>query len=232
MWGDKLAKFNAVGFSIGIVIGLATIFIFAICGILYFLWGDQTAIKDSLSTAASIFGGFATLGAAIIAAYLYTDWKEPHLFLKIASEQKEIVVITRRMKRNVDAFNLFMATKKPHYLGLNNGDEFANEYQKLANNILDDIDDLAGLLKAYKFNFKSSISYENKHMSEIDNTVNSLTTLFNVFSKPDPILGFNESYPKLVQKVKSGELKILYEEILIALPDNLFKYHASITRKD
>lgn len=226
-----MARFNAVGFSIGVVVVITTIFIFAIFGILYFYWGDETAVKDSLSTAASFFGGFATLGAAIVAAYLYTDWKEPHLYLKIASDQKEIIVITRRMKRNVDAFTLFISTKNPLHTGLNKGDAFGIEYQKLANNILDDIDDLAGLLKAYKFNFKSSISYENKHLNEIDNTIDSLITLYNDFSKPDPILGFNESYPKLKLKVNSGELKILYREILVTLPDNLSKYHASITRK-
>lgn len=226
----ELNRLKPIAFSF--VVSLSVAFVFLMATFAIFAFSSPDDMKDALSTTGSYFGAASTLAAAIIAAYLYTDWKEPHLFLKIASEQKEIVVITRRMKRNVDAFNLFMETKKPRYLGLNNGDEFANEYQKLANNILDDIDDLAGLLKAYKFNFKSSISYENKHMSEIDNTVNSLTTLFNVFSKPDPILGFNESYPKLAQKVKSGELEILYEEILIALPDNLFKYHASITRKD
>lgn len=90
--GEKLAKFNAVGFSVGVVIALTTFFLFAIGVILYFYWGDPSAVKDALSTTASFFGGFATLGAAVIAAYLFNDWRDQHNKAIVAEVAKQVLV--------------------------------------------------------------------------------------------------------------------------------------------
>lgn len=91
-----MKKFSAVGFSVGVVIAIATFFLFAIGGILYFYWGNASAVKDALSTTSSFFGGFATLGAAIIAAYLVADWKSQ---IKYNAQLEQIINIIDELSR-------------------------------------------------------------------------------------------------------------------------------------
>ncbi len=196
-----------------------------------FAFSSPGGMKDALSTTGSYFGAVSTLAAAIIATYLYTDWKEPHFVSKIASEQKEIITLTRRMKRNIDAFSLFMSTRKPFYTGLNNGDEFALQYQTLVNNILDDIDDLAGLIKAYEFNFKDDTTHEREHLHRLNASQGILGELHSVFAEPNPVLRYIDSYPKVKTKVDSGELIELYKEILLNMPDYLSKYYSTLARR-
>lgn len=226
-----MKKITPVSFSFFISLIVAFIFLLITFWIFYQYSWSAAAAKDALSTTGSYFGAVTTLVAAIIAAYLYTDWKEPHLFLKIAAEQKEIISLTRRMKRNIDAFTLFMETKKPLPTGLNNGDIFSHKYQILVNTILDDIDDLAGLLKTYQFNFKENIPDEKNHLDKLMISKKNLSNLYVVFSEPNPVTGYMESYHKLKNIYNSNDLRNSYKEILLNLPDNLSEYHSNLTRK-
>ena len=226
-----MSKIKPFVFSVGVSLFIALIFLFITFWIFYEFSFSSKSSEISLATTGSYFGGVATLAAAIIAAYLYTDWKEPHFISKIALEQKEIIALTRRMKRNIDAFSLFMNTRKPFYTGLNNGDEFALQYQTLVNNILDDIDDLAGLLKAYEFNFKDDIPHEKEHLHRLNTSQGKLGDLHSVFAEPNPVIGYIDSYPKVKTKVDSGELIELYKEILLNMPDYLSEYYSALTRR-
>ncbi|WP_312307484.1 hypothetical protein [Acinetobacter variabilis] len=224
-----MKNLKPITFSFIVSLGIAFVFLMATFYIL--AYSDPNAMSDALSTTGSYFGALSTLAAAIIAAYLYTDWKEPHFVSKIASEQKEIITLTRRMKRNIDAFSLFMRTRKPFYTGLNNGDEFALQYQTLVNNILDDIDDLAGLIKAYEFNFKDDTTHEREHLHRLNTSQDILGELHSVFAEPNPVLGYIDSYLKVKAKVDSGELIELYKEILFNMPDYLSKYYSTLARR-
>lgn len=226
-----MSRIKPFAFSILVSLIISFIFLLIIFWIFYQYSTGNKPAESALNTTGSYFGGVTTLVAAIVAAYLYTDWKEPHFFSKISSEQNEIVTLTRRMKRNIDAFTLFMKTQKPFYTGLNNGDEFANNYQNLVNTILDDIDDLAGLLKAYQFNFKINIPHEKEHLHRLKESVDILRELHEVFSEPNPVIGYLESYPKVKIKVDSGDLIELYREIVLNLPDYLSEYYSSLTRR-
>ena len=119
----ELNRLKPIAFSF--VVSLSVAFVFLMATFAIFAFSSPDGMKDALSTTGSYFGAASTLAAAIIAAYLYTDWKEPFFVSKIASEQKEIIALTRRMKRNIDAFSLFMSSRKPFCAGLNNGDEFS-----------------------------------------------------------------------------------------------------------
>lgn len=226
-----MKKITPVSFSFIISLIICFLFLLITLWIFYQYSWNAVAAKDALSTTGSYFSAVTTLVAAIIAAYLYTDWKEPHLFLKIAAEQKEIIALTRRMKRNIDAFSLFMRTKKPLPTGLKNGDKFSLEYQMLVNKILDDLDDLAGLLKNYQFNFKENIPYEKNHMDKLMKSIDSLVDLHLIFGDPNPVIGFEESYNILKVKYNSEDLRDSYKELLLNLPDNLSEYHSKLTRK-
>lgn len=226
-----MKQITPVSFSFLISLTVAFIFLLITFWIFYQYSWSAAAAKDALSTTGSYFGAVTTLVAAIIAAYLYTDWKEPHFALKIASEQKEIIALTRRMKRNIDAFTLFMKTEKPSCIGLNNGDKFSLKYQMLVNTILDDLDDLSGLLKIYQFNFKKDVPDEKKHLDRLMVSVNKLFYLHGIFSNPNPVIGFKESYNKLKIHYNSKKLRICYKEILHNLPDYLSDYYSKLTRK-
>ena len=225
----ELNRLKPIAFSF--VVSLSVAFVFLMATFAIFAFSSPDGMKDALSTTGSYFGAASTLAAAIIAAYLYTDWKEPFLVSKIASEQKEIIALTRRMKRNIDAFSLFMSSRKPFCAGLNNGDEFSLQYQSLVNNILDDIDDLAGLIKAYEFNFKADTTNEREHLHRLNTSQGILGELHSVFAEPNPVLGYIDSYPKVKTKVESGELIELYKEILLNMPDYLSKYYSTLARR-
>lgn len=199
--------------------------------IFYKYTGSNVAAKEALNTTASFFGAFATLGAAIIAAFLYTDWKEPIFVEKISSEQNEIIKLTRHMKRKIDLLLIFLKTKSPCPLtGLNNGDIFSLEYQKLVNEILDDIDDLAGLLNKYKNNFKESIPHERIHLNEVTDCGNELYSIYIILAEPNPILGYIESYNKVKKAVDSNTLQKHSKEVIKQLPKKLSAYYAFLIR--
>ena len=224
-------KINPFAFSFAVSLILSLSFLFIVFWIFFQYSGDVTTAKDVLSTTSSFFGGMTTLGAAVIAAYLYIDWKKPLLLSKITSEQKEIIAITRRMKRHADAFLFFMKIETPSpIIGLNNGDEFSIKYQKLVNDLLDDIDDLEGLLKSYQFNFKEDIQQEKYHLTTINVSGEMLFSLYKILADPSPVIGYLESYAKTKSEVDLDNLKPIFEEILKNLPDNLSAYHAKLIR--
>lgn len=220
-----------VKFSFVVSLAISFIFLLITFWIFYkYSWSAEAA-KDALSTAGSYYGASATLGAAIIAAYLYTDWKSPVFSSKIASEQKDIIALTRRMKRNADAFMYFMKLKKPSALtGLNNGDMFSLEYQKLVNALLDDIDDLAGLLNSYKLLFDEKVVCEKAHLNDINTSKESLKKIYDVLAKPNPVVGYIDSYRQVKLKVDSNYFEILFIEILLDLPDKLSEYHTKLIK--
>lgn len=224
-------KLTPIKFSFAVSFIISLAFLFVTFWIFFEYSGSSSAAKDALSSAGGYFGALATLGAALIAAYLYTDWKSPVFVSKLASEQKDIIALTRRMKRNVDAFMCFMKLKKPSALtGLNNGDEFSIEYQNLLNNLLDDIDDLAGLLKSYSFNFNEKNQNEKEHLNEISKSKESLLSIYEVFAEPNPILGYSDSYMQVKSKFDSDFFQPFFKEVLLSLPDKLSKYHATLIK--
>lgn len=190
----------------------------------------QDILEKSFSVSVGVFGGAATLTAAYIAILLFTDWREPHRVQKISAEQKEIISATRRMKRSLDSFFYLMTTKEPNYLVSSSECSFAIEYNKLVNIILDDIDDLAVLLDAYKFNFTHSKVDESNHLSEIDKAVNSLTAIYQILTNPDPLYNFGGSYPRLRSKIESNDLQNLSKDVLTTLPDNLSSFQSRLTQ--
>ena len=220
-----MKKLTPITFSLLICIVITLFFSILTVWIYYrYSWKSSDA-KDALSIAASYFGAVATLGAALIAAYLYSDWKQPIFISKIALEQKEIISITRRMKRHIDTLMYFTESKE------NTGPpSLSDEYQKLVNTILDDIDDLAGLLKAYNFNFKNEIKSENTHLEDMTDIKEALLLIYDTLAKPDPIIDFINSYNKVKTEIRTEGFKTSVYKILVTLPDKLSKYHSHLIK--
>lgn len=226
-----MRKTSPIAFSFFISICISFIFLLITFWIFYRYTESIVAAKEALNTAGNYFGAIATLGAAIIAAFLYTDWKKPIFLERISSEQNEIIKLTRVMKRKFDLLLFFLKTKSPSSLtGLNNGDIFSLEYQKLVNDILDDMDDLAGLLHKYKYNFKESIPHEKNHLNEVTDSGKELYSIYDILANPNPILGYIESYKKVKEAVDSNTLQKHFKEIIKQLPKNLSAYNAFLIR--
>lgn len=113
----------------------------AVIGLFLICLSTSVLMKNWFDVDGDYLSAFSTLVAAGVALHLYTDWKKPIFLNKIEGEQKEIKKTIRLFKKSSDSILLFMSTKKPMGRGLNNGDWFSLEYQKLMDALLDDTDD-------------------------------------------------------------------------------------------
>ncbi len=187
------------------------------------------AIINSLSFIGNYVGAITTLIAAYIASLLYNDWRKPIILEKISIEQKDIYLLSRKMKRNVDALLLFLRTQSPPPLtGLNNGDEFSLKYQFLVNNILDDIDDLSGLVKRYKLHINPQFKNSEIHLNQIDKYMNSTQQAYELLANPNPILGYIESYQQVKKAYDNKNIEKLAINIIKNLPDELADYYSKL----
>lgn len=173
----------------------------------------------------------ATFFAAAVAILLYRDWRAPHLLTKIETEQREIKAATRRLKKNADSFLFFMKTKTPAPTGLNNGDQFSLEYQKIINLLLDDLDDLYTLLISYECIFDEKISLEREHIKFINSHVDKLNSTYSFLSKYNFISEYADSFRHSSRYVESGDFEGSIRFILEDLPDGLSKLYTGLARK-
>ncbi|WP_180175852.1 hypothetical protein [Acinetobacter sp. YH12025] len=201
-----------------------------ICGIVLGCSGQEEPIYKAISLYGNYFGGISTIVAAMIAACLYTDWKKPIFISRISSNQKEIIKITRDLKRHADSFLLFMNSPNRTISKLNNDNEESLIYKKLVNTLLDDIDDLSGVLKIYKCNFDENIKTEEPHIWFIRSIENDVMSLFKILSKPNPEFEYMESFYQTKQAVESKEFNRLCRKIVIQLPDEISEFYASLIR--
>lgn len=207
---------------------IAITLIIAVFSIIYLgCQKNPTPILTTLTLIGSFVGAGATLVAAYVASLLYSDWRKPMILEKISIEQKDIYLLTRKMKRNIDTLLLFLRTQSPSPLtGLNNGDEFSLKYQHSVNNILDDLDDLCGLVTRYKSHINPKFKNSKIHLDKINTYMDSIVKLYDILAKPNPILGYIESYNQVKNAYDSKEIQKLTKDIIKKLPDELSHYYS------
>lgn len=199
----------------------------AVIGLFLICLSTSVLMKNWFDVDGDYLSAFSTLVAAGVALHLYTDWRKPIFLNKIEGEQKEIKKTIRLFKKSSDSILLFMSTKKPMGRGLNNGDWFSLEYQKLMDALLDDTDDLCTLLVNYKL-----ILSENQHKDHIifiEDNLKFLDEIYDIIGKYNPTLHYRESYKEVASNIKNDPLQKLLRNIIIDLPDRLSEFYKTIS---
>jgi len=196
---------------------------FIIIGLFAICLSTSILMKKWFNVDGDYLSAFATLIAAVVALYLYTDWRKPIFLNKIEDEQKELKKIIRLFKKSSDSILLFMNTKSPMGTGLNNGDLFSLEYQKLMYSLLDNADDLCTLLVNYKLILNED-QYKS-HIEFINSNLTILKEINDVIGKYNPVTEYISSYQHVEPKIKKTEFIQLLEEIIFRLPDGLSEFY-------
>ena len=166
----------------------------------------------------------ATFFAAFVALYLYNDWKDPFLIEKIESNHKDLRKSIRSFKHSMVHF-LSLICYENSESKLNNGDEYSLNYKKRLNVVLDEIDDLASLIK----NYESIIMIQKEnlalnHLSSISDAEKTLKNIFDVFSKYDLNKDYVESYYYVKNYSLSDQFITDIKAITETFHDNLSIY--------
>lgn len=199
---------------------------FVIIGLFLACLSTSILIKKWFGIDGDYLSAFATLMAAGVALHLYTDWRKPIFLNKIEDEQKELKKVIRLFKKSSDSILLFMKTKSPMGTGLNNGDLFSLEYQKLMYSLLDHADDLYTLLENYKLCLNED--QHNNHIEFINSNLAILKEIYDVIGKYDPVTKYTSSYQHVKPEIKKTAFIRLLEEIILRLPDGLSEFYREI----
>lgn len=200
--------------------------IIVVIGLFLICLSISILMKQWVNVDGDYLSAFATLMAAGIALHLYTDWRKPIFLNKIENEQKELKKVIRLFKKSSDSILLFMKTKSPMGTGLNNGDLFSLEYQKLMYSLLDNADDLYTLLVNYKLTLNKD-QYKN-HIEFINSNLTILKDIHDVIGKYNPVTEYISSYQHVEPRIKKTEFIKLLEEIIFRLPDGLSEFYREI----
>lgn len=191
----------------------------------------SVVVKHFFGIGGDYLSAFSTLVAAGAAVLLYNDWRAPQLLNKIETEQRELRHSIRKLKRSADVFLLFMENRKPFSDRLNNGDQFSLEYQRNANDLLDNVDDIINLVTNYRFNFDENISTEKAHLAFIDDHLKNIKYVYDIVGKYNAISKYIDSYNHSRKEVNNGNFEDYARKILVDFPDGLSEFYKTLARK-
>ncbi|WP_428878434.1 hypothetical protein [Acinetobacter baumannii] len=188
-------------------------------------------VKHFFDVDGDYLSAFATLIAAAVAYYLYNDWKAPYQIEKIRDEQNEIRIMVRVVKKNIESLIFFAYTKVKDENQFNNSQDLILEFQVLARNILDSIDDLASLLASYKIIFESSNNeLLNNHILIVDESYQACEKLHSEVNKYNSIDNHLQAFSYLRNNLTSKANEQSIRKLTETLPEGMAAFHRDLIK--